>query len=260
MLVVEDNEINQMVARGFLERMGHCCHCVSDGETALEQLDTNRFDVVLMDVNLPGMSGLEATRRIRATQAPSCADVPIIGISAHVQEEQIAAHLRAGMNSFVAKPVSPERLAKALDGAVRGRQGEIFLSSRRPASGKLLDTANMLRTHNVNIKDFGLAQANAIARLLLEELPEEQVKLDTALQAQEWETLRETAHRMKGAAGSYNLHDMTRLLAELEKCAAAESGETAGLLLRQLAALVPQVRAALADTLKGSMQASPAAQ
>jgi two-component system sensor histidine kinase TorS len=113
-LVVEDHEINRMVIESFVERLGHHIRSVESAEQALSLMRQQAFDVVLMDVNLPGISGAEATRAIRALPDPGQASVPIIGISAHVRDRQVAAHIEAGMNDFVPKPVSPKRLAAAL--------------------------------------------------------------------------------------------------------------------------------------------------
>ena len=85
-LVVEDNDINQMVIQTYLEDLGHTAKVVSTAEAALDALGKARFDVILMDVNLPGLSGTAATRAIRAMVDPAIAALPIIGISAHVQE------------------------------------------------------------------------------------------------------------------------------------------------------------------------------
>ncbi|MFW8634748.1 response regulator [Cribrihabitans pelagius] len=255
-LVVEDNEINQMVAQGYLERMGHGCVCVSSAERALELLPQSQFDLVLMDVNLPGMSGTEATRRLRAHADPKLANLPVIGISAHVQEDQIEAHLQAGMNGFVAKPVSPERLAKALASVCEGRYGEVYLSARQaaPYAQTAADTtgraASLRRLFRGNIQDLGEAQAFEIARLFLKELPQSVSRIEAALAAQDMGVLAKTAHRAKGAAGTFGQNDLAGLLAELEHCAAGNNHRRAGQLVQDLADLVPRVLSEITDVMR----------
>ncbi len=111
-LLVEDNEINQQVAQEFLERSGIQVRIAANGEEALHLLDKEPFDAVLMDLQMPVMDGLEATRRIRA-QARFC-DLPIIAMTAAVLTQDREACLAAGMNDHVAKPILPNELREAL--------------------------------------------------------------------------------------------------------------------------------------------------
>src|SRR5690606_7491205 len=113
-------EINQLVTRTFLERDGHIVTIVTDGRQAVEAVAAGEYDLVLMDVSLPGMDGLEATRRIRALGDPQRARIPIIATSAHVFHSEIAQHLDAGMDAFVAKPLSPESLFAAIELVLSG--------------------------------------------------------------------------------------------------------------------------------------------
>jgi len=225
----------------------------------LARLRERCFDAVLMDVNLPGMNGLEATRRIRAAQESGFADIPVIGISAHVQEEQIEAHLRAGMTGFVAKPVSPERLSKALDAALQGQTGGIYLSSRMSSSRNVARITVLHRMHRENVADFGAERANAIIRVLRDQLPEEQDRLEDALRRQDWEALRQTAHRLKGAVGNYDFAEVTEALTALEASAAAGDGARAESRMRELSALLPGLRNSVTALLEGEAQASSAA-
>ncbi|MEW2912632.1 TMAO reductase system sensor histidine kinase/response regulator TorS [Leisingera sp. JC11] len=248
-LVVEDNEINQMVARGYLERMGHSCQCAGSAEEALALLPDNQFDLVLMDVNLPGISGTEATRRLRAMPDPRLSKLPVIGISAHVQEEQIETHLQAGMNGFVAKPVSPERLANSLQSVIQGREGAVYLSARQ-APPEQDRHASLLRQMQENIQDLGAERALEIAALFQQELPRSVEKMNAGQAAQDLARLAKEAHRAKGAASSFGQQDLASLLAKLEEAAANGHRSAAAECMRELNTLAPQVLEVLSGVLR----------
>lgn len=248
-LVVEDNEINQMVAQGYLERMGHNCQCVTAAEDALALLPASRFDLVLMDVNLPGISGTEATRRLRAMPDPRLSNLPVIGISAHVQEEQIETHLQAGMNGFVAKPVSPERLAKALESVIQGREGAVYLSARQHSPERDRHTS-LHRQMQENTQDLGAEKALEIAALFQEELPRGLERMDAAHTAQDLAQLAKEAHRARGAAASFGQQDLAGLFAELEGAAANGHQSVAAKHMRELSALTPKILESLDSVLR----------
>ncbi|WP_244940758.1 response regulator [Leisingera aquaemixtae] len=258
-LVVEDNEINQMVARSYLERMGHSCQCAGSAEEALDLLPGLPFDLVLMDVNLPGISGTEATRRLRASPDPRLAKLPVIGISAHVQEEQIETHLQAGMNGFVAKPVSPERLAKALDSVMRGHEGAVYLSARHADPDQVDRFASLRQQMEENTQDLGAAQALSIARLFERELPQSLARMRSALEARDLAALAKDAHRAKGAAGAFGQLSLEALLSDLET--RAGNGDLSGAKdqLDALNRLAPQVLDALEAALRGCEDLRPKA-
>jgi two-component system, sensor histidine kinase and response regulator len=111
-LVVEDNALNREVAAGLLAGLGITPAFAHDGLQALESLRRERFDVVLMDVQMPVMDGITATRRMRAD--PALRDVPVIAMTASVLEGDRDTCLAAGMNAVVTKPVDPDDLARAL--------------------------------------------------------------------------------------------------------------------------------------------------
>lgn len=114
-LLVEDNRINQRVAVGMLRRLGVTARTADDGAAALAILADEAFDVVFMDVQMPGLDGLEATRRLRAGGAGERnRDVPVIAMTGHVSREDRQACTDAGMNEYVAKPISGERLREAM--------------------------------------------------------------------------------------------------------------------------------------------------
>jgi len=111
--VVDDVIMNRNVADAFLRTAGHEVTCVEGGAEAVAAVATTDFDVVLMDVRMPEMDGLEATRRIRALEG-ACACVPIVALTAQAFAEQIAECRKAGMDSHLAKPFLPNTLLAAV--------------------------------------------------------------------------------------------------------------------------------------------------
>ena len=114
MLVVEDNEINQMVARELLDRLGLQVSMASSGEDALQILTTSRFDAILMDIKMPGMDGYAATAKIRAGSQFGNSRVPIIAMTAHAMSDDRSKALRAGMDDYISKPVDVTQLTRIL--------------------------------------------------------------------------------------------------------------------------------------------------
>ncbi len=112
-LVVEDNPVNQLVAEGMLARLGYQASLVADGRSAIAKLSTEHFDVVLMDCQMPGMDGFEATRCIRLA-GQGKPRVPVIGLTAHASAEAREACLQAGMDDFLSKPYTLEELGAVL--------------------------------------------------------------------------------------------------------------------------------------------------
>ena len=112
-LVVEDNEINQMLIAAYLEQFGLSHETAVNGQEAVKMLQERQFDVVLMDIMMPVMDGLEATKQIRALSGPA-AKVPIIALTAHAMKGDRETYLGAGMDSYVSKPVSAADLFSAL--------------------------------------------------------------------------------------------------------------------------------------------------
>jgi two-component system sensor histidine kinase/response regulator len=112
-LVAEDNLTNQLVIRAMIERLGHRAHIVGSGEEAVASVLAQSYDIVLMDVMMPGIDGIEATRMIRALPSPLCT-IPVFGLTAHAAPADHAVFRAAGMDSILTKPVTAKTLARAL--------------------------------------------------------------------------------------------------------------------------------------------------
>ncbi|WP_323716358.1 ATP-binding protein [Paracoccus aminovorans] len=229
LLVVEDHAVNRMVLDGYLARMGHRFEMVGCAEEALARLDGRRFDAVLMDVNLPGMSGIEATRAIRAR--PDGRGLPVIGISAHVQPEEIAACHAAGMDRVLSKPLAPADLDRAL---------------RELAPGSALAPA---------LADLPPQRVADLARLYLSGMDRDIAAIEQALARGDMDAAARAAHRLRGASGNFALPDLVAALAAFE--AGLKDGPAAAKPLWRAARDQAASGAALLETELAALEAQP---
>jgi len=118
-LVVEDNAVNQMLALRLLEKQGHAVTIAGTGLEAIERAATGGFDVILMDVQMPGMDGLQATVAIREAEAGSRVHVPILAMTAHAMSGDRDRCLAAGMDGYLSKPICPRTLFETLSSIQR---------------------------------------------------------------------------------------------------------------------------------------------
>ena len=117
MLVVDDNATNRMVAEALCEMFDCSSESAEDGLEAVEAARTGRFDLILMDIRMPRMDGVEAARAIRALPGRA-GQVPIIALTANADPEDAKTYLATGMHSVVEKPIKPERLLAAMSSAL----------------------------------------------------------------------------------------------------------------------------------------------
>lgn len=113
-LVVDDDPTNRLVVRALLERRGYLVAEAEGGQQALHMISEDVFDLVLMDLSMPGMDGLEATRRIRA-ESLSRPDLPVFALTAHTCRHSVASCLESGMSGVLSKPFDSERADRLFD-------------------------------------------------------------------------------------------------------------------------------------------------
>jgi CheY-like chemotaxis protein len=113
-LLAEDNVVNQKLVTRLLENRGHTVVLAEDGRAALAAIDREPFDVVLMDVQMPEMGGLEATAAIRAREQATGAHLPVVAITAHAMKGDEERCLAAGMDGYVSKPIQPAALIEMI--------------------------------------------------------------------------------------------------------------------------------------------------
>ncbi len=201
LLLVEDNRANQEIARAVLESAGHTVTVVADGKQAVATAGEGAFDVVLMDVQMPGLDGLSAARAIRDLSG-SRGQVPIIGMSAGVLPDQIQRCRDAGMNDHVGKPFEPERLLSMIEHWLRSEEAD--------ATSSDLDVGQFAAvTHRI-----GEERLRLVLSLLDNEL--DRAFLDPGDSPKERERLRFEAHSLGSTAGTFGFLTMMRACRSLE--------------------------------------------
>ncbi len=162
-LVVDDNRINQKVMIGLLERVGHSVVAIGTAVEALQKVEQEIWDVVLMDIELPNMRGDEVAKRIIANKNPDVSDTPIIALTGNVDDEDAKSYREAGMIDVIGKPAKPETLNRVLS-KIQPRSGK-FQESERPGNnmkgktgakmGNSLVSSSDLREETLVVGDDG---------------------------------------------------------------------------------------------------------
>ena len=202
-LLVEDNELNQEVARELLTQAGLVVDVAQDGAEALRRLDVQRYDLVFMDVQMPVMDGLTATREAR--RIPGLQDLPIVAMTANAMQEDRARCLDAGMNDYVAKPIEPVVLFEVLRRWVQPRVGSApppplpkpFDSTVLPLAIEGVDMVAGLR----RVAGNGATYLHLLRRFR-DRQEDAADEIRKALDAGDSETARRLAHTAKGVAGT----------------------------------------------------------
>jgi two-component system sensor histidine kinase/response regulator len=123
-LIAEDNAVNQTVATRLLAKLGHSFKLAHNGEEALALLSKHSFDLVLMDIQMPEMDGLTATRKIREQESATFVHLPIIAMTAHAMTGDRELCIEAGMDGYVTKPINLQRLEDAISSAIWNERRE----------------------------------------------------------------------------------------------------------------------------------------
>jgi CheY-like chemotaxis protein len=195
-LLAEDNTVNQRVAVGMLVRRGHRVTVVANGREALAALEGRSFDVVLMDLQMPEMDGLEATAEIRARERREGGHVRIVAMTAHAMRNDRERCLAAGMDGYVAKPIAPALLDAELEGRSAPTPATPTVdATRRPAAP--IDYEQLMSRLGGDEKLLG-----DVVRLFLQDCPQRLAAIRAAVDARDAERIRTTSHALRGAAGS----------------------------------------------------------
>lgn len=210
-LLAEDTPVNRTLVLRLLERQGHEAVAVEDGRGAVEAVQRQPFDVVLMDIQMPGMDGLAATAAIRSWEKERGIHVPIIALSAHAMAGDRERFLAAGMDDYVAKPVSQAELFAALERATRGSAGAIAGGPSPPR----LDLERALKAIGGERELF-----QKIVGVFLEGRQAQEEQLRDALKHKDAHVAEQVAHRFRGCLGAIGAMAAMEAAARVEESCA----------------------------------------
>jgi CheY-like chemotaxis protein len=265
LLVAEDNEINQQVAREILESAGFVVDLAGNGREALEKVRSGRYDAVLMDIQMPVMDGLQATRELR--RDGRFGDLPIIAMTAHAMAGDREQSLQAGMNDHVTKPIDPDALFAVLLRWVRPGERETSTLAPRPQH-----EAARRETGPLQVAELpGIDRATGLRRVAGNESLYDKLLLDfhrdyatSAARIQDAIAERRLAdaerqvHTLKGVAGNIGAVELHRAAEELDSTLRLDDLEKAEALLASVECELSRVINGLAPLAKQAADARAA--
>jgi len=219
-LLAEDNPVNQQLALRVLGLQGHEVVIVGDGREAVERVKRERFDAVLMDVQMPEMSGLEATAAIRAFEAERGGHLPIIAMTARAMDGDRERCLEAGMDGYLAKPYTPAALLALVAG----------IAQEEPPAPPVPAAARAWPAARFRILNQSWLEANfgddpemlpMVAEAFVEYTPPLLTELDAAFQAGQAAEVSRLAHRLRGSIGNFGVAGLVALANQVERSAGA---------------------------------------
>jgi signal transduction histidine kinase/CheY-like chemotaxis protein len=218
-LVVEDNRINQLLVKNMLKKFGFSqIEMADNGKMALQLLENQLFDVVLMDIQMPGMDGYEATRMMRKKISGHNATIPVIALTADASEKERTAAQEAGMNDYVVKPYTPEELF--------GTLLKYLQHIPTPTDKELADQLQEKRRKSgINLKvleQYTGGETELTVQLIaifLRQIPDAINKLEVHIPEKKWKEVHAVAHKIKSSISVFELSELRKLITNIEEYA-----------------------------------------
>jgi CheY-like chemotaxis protein len=234
-LLVEDGKLRQKLVSSLLFKWGHRVVFADGGAQAVEKSGEHSYDVILMDMQMAGMGGIEATRQIRAREIAHGRHTPIVAMIADAQSQDQQLCLAAGMDSCVSKPIDTEGLSAILANVLPGSaqpQPEMSGPVGAAAYADLLVAADAWVIETIG-QDF------------LNDCPRQMKEIEDAIDAADAAVLRRSAHTLRGLAGNFNAHRVVELSADLERLGADADVTQASAVYRELRSEMESLQVAL---------------
>lgn len=192
-MLAEDNAVNQVLAIRLLEKSGHTVTVANNGLEALQYWHNEKFDVILMDIDMPMMNGYEATQRIREQEKRSGTYTPIIAMTAHAMKGMREECLNHGMDGYLSKPIDTVAVGCELDEVMRNGKGRAYIQALSSLQLPVVDFKKTRQTVDDNRELF-----DEIVRMFLAEAPPHLQRIQTAIIEGDAEIVRHSAHALKG--------------------------------------------------------------
>jgi PAS domain S-box-containing protein len=244
-LLVEDSLINQKLAVALLESEGHRVTVAHNGRQAIDALDHGGFDLVVMDVQMPEMDGMEATSRIRAKQRPTGSHTPILAMTAYALKGDRQRCLEAGMDGYIAKPIRADELFDAIEALFSSSGPPAACATAAAPEPPIVDWPNAL-----SMAQGDPAILRAMVEAALEEIPRQMAAIRESVAGNRPADWRIPAHTLKGGLRYFTLGEAFAHAARLEELARANRTEDAATVLAALEGKIARLLPAFEDYLR----------
>ena len=210
-LLAEDNAINQKLVQRLLEKQGHDVVVVGDGIAALNVLREETFDLVLMDLQMPEMGGIEVAKTVRSWPEKPGTHLPIIAITALATHEDQARCLQAGMDGYVSKPIQIPELFETIARVIPSHTQNAAQATAGVRWADVLDYGGLLTRVNGDI-----ALLQELVTLFLEDYAQRLACLQAAVAQADWQELKRVLHSLKGAVSNFSAHAVLEVILRFE--------------------------------------------
>ena len=211
-LLAEDSLVNQKLVVTLLEREGHAVTVVGNGREALAALESRKFDLVLMDVQMPEMDGLEATAAIRVRERQSGGHVPIVAMTAHALKGDRERCLESGMDEYIAKPIHARQLLETIERVLEGAATPETPWEVPASEASVVEWSEVLKAAKGD-----RTVAATIIEAALEECPRLLAGIRDAVASRDRTALRLAAHTLKGSVQYFGAARVRELAHQLER-------------------------------------------
>jgi len=216
-LLVEDNDLNQKVASTIFEKMKIKCEIANNGVAALQILETRKFDMIFMDIEMPEMDGYEAVQRIRKLKT-DVRNIPIVAMTAHVMKNGANNIVNSGMNDYIFKPIDINEISRVINHYILndGKETNHNYEEKRNIPNKLDENIVFDKKEFLNrIKD-NMDVYDKLIKLASMEIPKKINKIKQALDVNNFDNIYDAAHELKGVALNISASALTDVLTEME--------------------------------------------
>jgi PAS domain S-box-containing protein len=218
-LVVEDMELNQFIARHIMESWGFEVSMAGNGSQAINMVKQNDYDLILMDIQMPEMNGMVATRLIRKLSDPQKANLPIIALTGNSLNTDSEKYIAAGMNDYLAKPLSEAKLFQVISANLKNDNiNSINMKTNEfsepvPVSNQKLYDLSTIREISGGDEEF----VQTMVSLFIDTVPSNLKELNAALQNKNWDLVSKMAHKLKSTLDSMGIHSIGQDIRTVEQ-------------------------------------------
>lgn len=216
-LVAEDVELNQYLARHIMESWGFTVDIANNGREAVEMVKQHNYDLVLMDIQMPEMDGMEATRQIRSLTDETKAHIPVVALTANALKGDSEKYISAGMNDYLSKPFDESKLFLIISQNLKGGSAKTFTAGKKEIPEvpdqpeKLYDLAMV---QSISGGDTGFVER--MVQLFIETMPPSLTELQQEVKQQNWVAAGKIAHKLKSTIDSMGIVQLKQDIRTIE--------------------------------------------